>query len=165
MIAASPELLHIYFRTNCGGVVLLMIRVMLADDHQIIRKGLQGLLSAEPDFEIVGEAGDGLETVRLAELLLPDILVLDLTMSGINGLEVTRRLNKKCYGIGIIILSIHSDEAYVVEALRLGARAYVLKESSPEELVRAIREVAAGHCYRSSSLSNLSIEDYFSAAK
>lgn len=148
------------FWTDNGGWEQLMIRIMLADDHQVIRKGLQGLLSAEPDFNIVGEAGDGLETVRLAELLRPDILVLDLTMSGINGLEVIRRLNKKSFRIGIVILSMHSSEAYVLESLRLGAKAYILKESPPEELVRAIREASAGRRYLSSSLSALSVEDY-----
>jgi two-component system, NarL family, response regulator NreC len=93
-----------------------MIKIILADDHQVVRKGLQALLSAETDFDIVGEAGDGLETVKLAEQLQPDVLVLDLMMSGINGLEVTRQLNKKSTRIGIVILSMHSNEAYVLEA-------------------------------------------------
>lgn len=137
-----------------------MIKIILADDHQVVRKGLQALLAAETDFNIVGEAGDGLETVKLAEQLQPDVLVLDLMMSGINGLEVTRQLNKKSAKIGIVILSMHSNEAYVLEALRSGAKAYILKESPPEELIRAIKEVAAGRRYLSSPLSERAIEAY-----
>jgi two-component system, NarL family, response regulator NreC len=137
-----------------------MINIVLADDHQVVRKGLRALLSAEQDFTIVGEAGDGLETVKLVEELKPDILVLDLMMSGINGLEVTRQLIKKMPELRIVILSMHSNEAYVLEALRSGARAYILKESSPEELIRAIREVSTGRRYLSSPLSERAIEAY-----
>jgi two-component system, NarL family, response regulator NreC len=137
-----------------------MINIILADDHQVVRKGLRALLSTEPDFTIVGEAGNGLETVKLAEDLKPDILVLDLMMSGINGLEVTRQLIKKFPQIGIVVLSMHSNEAYVLEALRSGAKAYILKESPPEELVRAIREVASGRRYLSSPLTERAIEAY-----
>ncbi len=137
-----------------------MIKIVLADDHQVVRKGLKALLSTEPDFNIVGEAGDGLETLRLVEDLHPDILVLDLMMAGINGLEVTRQLNKKVPQVGIVILSMHSNEAYVLEALRCGAKAYILKESPPEELVRAVREVFAGRRYLSSPLSERAIEAY-----
>jgi DNA-binding NarL/FixJ family response regulator len=137
-----------------------MINIILADDHQVVRKGLRALLSAEPDFMIVGEAGDGLETVKLVEELKPDILVLDLMMSGINGLAVTHQLIKKIPELKIVILSMHSNEAYVLEALRSGARAYILKESSPEDLIRAIREVSAGRRYLSSPLSERAIEAY-----
>ena len=137
-----------------------MIKIILADDHQVVRKGLKALLSAEPDLEVIGEAGDGLETVKLVEQLIPDILVLDLMMAGINGLEVTRQLNKKHPGIGIVILSMHSNEAYVLEALRSGARAYILKESPPEELIRAIKDVYSGRRYLSAPLSERAIEAY-----
>jgi two-component system, NarL family, response regulator NreC len=137
-----------------------MIQIILADDHQVVRKGLKALLSAEPDLSIIGEAGDGLETVKLVEQLQPDILILDLMMAGINGLEVTRQLHKKCPKIGIVILSMHSNEAYVLEALRSGAKAYILKESPPEELVRAIRDVAAGRRYLSSPLSERNLINY-----
>ncbi|MBN1188638.1 MAG: response regulator transcription factor [Dehalococcoidales bacterium] len=137
-----------------------MIKIVLSDDHQVVRKGLKALLNAEPEFEIIGEAGDGLDTVKLVEELKPDILVLDLMMPGINGLEVTRQLNKKSPGTGIVVLSMHSNEAYVLEALRSGARAYILKESPPEELVRAIREVSSGHRYLSAPLSERAIEAY-----
>jgi len=133
---------------------------MLADDHQVVRKGLRALLSSEPDFKIIGEAGDGLETVKLVEELQPDVLVLDLMMGGINGLEVTRQLNRKNPKTGIVILSMHSNEAYVLEALRCGAKAYILKESSPEELVRAIKEVSNGRRYLSAPLTERAIEAY-----
>jgi two-component system, NarL family, response regulator NreC len=137
-----------------------LIKIVLADDHQIVRKGFRALLSVESDLEIVGEAGDGFETIKLVEQLHPDILVLDLMMAGINGLEVTRQLSKKDTKIGIVILSMHSNEAYVLEALRSGAKAYILKESPPEELVRAIREVFAGRRYLSAPLTERAIEAY-----
>lgn len=137
-----------------------MIKIILADDHQVVRKGFKALLSVEPDLTIVGEAGDGFETIKLAEQLQPDVLVLDLMMAGINGLEVTRQLSKKNSKIGIVILSMHSNEAYVLEALRSGAKAYILKESPPEELVRAIREVHAGRRYLSAPLTERAIEAY-----
>ncbi len=137
-----------------------MIKIILADDHQVVRKGFKALLSAETDLMVVGEAGDGFETIRLAEQLQPDVLVLDLMMAGINGLEVTRQLSKKNSKIGIVILSMHSNEAYVLEALRSGAKAYILKESPPDELVRAIREVHAGRRYLSSPLTERAIEAY-----
>lgn len=137
-----------------------MIRIILADDHQVVRKGLKALLSAEPDFQIVGEAGDGLEALKQVEEFHPDILVLDLMMAGINGLEVTRQIQKKGLETGVVILSMHSNEAYVLEALRSGAKAYILKESSPEELIRAIREVFAGRRYLSAPLSERAIEAY-----
>ena len=137
-----------------------MINIILADDHQVVRKGLKALLSVETDFNIVAEAGDGLETMRLVEQWQPDILILDLMMSGINGLEVTRQLTKKGLKTGIVILSMHSNEAYVLEALRSGAKAYIIKESPPEELVHAIREVVAGRRYLSTPLTERAIDAY-----
>lgn len=137
-----------------------MVNIILADDHNIVRKGLQAILSGESDFKIVGEASDGLETVEKVQQLQPDILVLDIMMGSINGLEVTRQLSKKCPKTGIVILSMHSNEAYVLEALRSGARAYILKDNTTEDLVRAIREVAAGRRYLSAPLSERAIEAY-----
>ena len=136
-----------------------MINIVVADDHRAIRKGLKALLCAEPDFNIIGEAGDGLETVDLVGKLQPDILILDLMMPGINGLEVARRLNRNCSHTGIVVLSMHGNEAYVTEALRLGARAYVLKESLNEELVNAIREVVSGSCYLSLLLCSSTMDN------
>jgi len=137
-----------------------MTTIVLADDHHVVRHGLRALLAAEPDFEIIGEAADGLETVRLAESLRPNILLVDLMMGGINGLEVTRQVTKRVPETAVVILSMYGNQGYVVEALRGGAKAYVLKESTAEELVRAIHEVAAGRHYLSSSLSERVIEGY-----
>ena len=130
-----------------------MINIVLADDHKVVRKGLKALLSTEPDFNIVGEVEDGLDTVSLVERIKPDILVLDLMMPGMNGLEVTRTLNSRGAKTGIVILSMHNCDAYICQALRFGAKAYVLKEAPPEELVKAIREVMAGRSYLCSALS------------
>jgi two-component system response regulator NreC len=142
-----------------------MIDIFLADDHQVLRKGLNSLLSTEPGYNIIGESGDGLEVVELVERLQPDVLILDLMLKGINGLEVTRQLSKKCPKTNIIILSMHNNEAYVLEALRAGAKAYILKESPPDELVHAINEVMAGRRYLSSTLSERAIDSYIQKAE
>jgi DNA-binding NarL/FixJ family response regulator len=137
-----------------------VINIVLADDHQVVRKGVKALLSSEADFNIVGEAGNGLETIEVVEKVKPDILVLDLMMPGLNGLEVNRQLSKKCPGTRTVVLSMHGSEAYVLEALRSGARAFVLKDAPPEELVHAIREAYAGRRFLSSPLSENAIEAY-----
>ncbi len=129
-----------------------MIKILLADDYYIVRKVLRSLLESEKDFEIVGEAANGLETVELGRSLQPDILLLDLMMPGINGLEVISRLARICPQISIIIISMHSNEAYVNEAFRRGAKAYVLKEAASDELVTAVRRVKDGAIFVSSSL-------------
>jgi DNA-binding NarL/FixJ family response regulator len=125
------------------------LKLLLADDHQIVRQGLQALLGAQPDFEVVGEAADGPEAVRLTERLRPDVLILDLTMPGLNGLEVAREVARRAPRTRVVILSMHSDGAYVLEAIRAGALAYVLKDAGADELVRAIHEVAAGRHFLS----------------
>ena len=136
-----------------------MIKILLADDYYIVRKVLRSLLENEKDFEIVGEAANGLETVELCRSLQPDILLLDLMMPGINGLEVISRLARICPQIRIIIISMHSNEAYVNEALRRGAKAYVLKEAAADELVNAVRRVKDGAIFVSSSLQTQSQAD------
>lgn len=130
-----------------------MIKIILADDHQIVRRGLKALLNTEEDFQIIGEAKNGLEALSLVEKLKPDILVLDLFMPVMSGLEVARRLQKSGSLTRIIILSMHDNEAYVSEALLSGVRAYVIKGSQPEELICAIRKVFAGYNYLSPSIS------------
>jgi two-component system, NarL family, response regulator NreC len=132
-----------------------MTKIVLADDYQVVRKGLKAFLSSESDFDIIGEAGDGLATVDLVTRLQPDILVLDLLMPGINGLEVIRQLENRSPNTAIVIFSMLGNEAYVTEALSCGAKAYILKESPPEELVKAIREVIAGRRYLCSILPSL----------
>jgi len=139
--------------------------IVLADDHVVVRQGLRALLEAEPDFAIVGEAADGLEVPDLVERLKADVLVLDLMLPGLNGLEVTRQVHQQSPQIRIVILSMYANEAYVLEALRNGAAAYVLKEASAADLVRAIREVMAGRRYLSPPLSESAIELYVQKAK
>jgi len=142
-----------------------MTTIALADDHQVVRNGLRVLLEAEPDFSVVGEAGDGLEAVRLVERLQPDVLVLDLMMPGLNGLEVARQVSQRSPQTRVVILSMYDNEAYVLEALRAGAAAYVPKESTSAELVRAIREAVAGRRYLSPPLSERAIEIYMQRAE
>ena len=142
-----------------------MITVVLADDHLIFREGLRALLSAEPDLRIVGEAGDGLEAVQLVERLQPDVLVLDLMMPGLNGDEVARQVSQHVRKTRIVVLSMHTSEAYVLKALRSGAVGYVLKGSGSTELVQAIREVAQGRRYLSPPLSERAIEAYIQKAQ
>jgi DNA-binding NarL/FixJ family response regulator len=142
-----------------------MTTIMLADDHCIVRQGLRALLEAEVDFSLVGETGDGLEVVRLTEQLQPDVVVLDLMMPGINGLEATRQIRNCCPETHVVILSMHADEAYVLEALKNGASGYVLKDSSADDLARAVREVVAGRRYLSAPLSERAIEVYIQEAQ
>ena len=131
-----------------------MITIVLADDHELVRKSLKSYFSSEPDFNIVGEVEDGLEAVILVEKIKPDILVLDMAMPGMNGLEVTRCLNSRGCKTGIVILSMHNGDAYISQALSFGAKGYVLKESPPEELTKAIREAMAGRSYLCSILTD-----------
>ena len=137
-----------------------MTTVLLADDHHVVRRGLKALLEGERDFEVVGEAADGIEALEMVDQLNPDVLVLDLMMPGLNGLEVTRRVSRMTDGPRVVILSMYSDEPRVLAALREGAQAYVLKESTANELVEAIREVAKGGRYLSRQLSERAFSAY-----
>jgi two-component system, NarL family, response regulator NreC len=132
--------------------------LLLADDHTVLRQGLRALL--EPEFRVVAETGDGLQVADLAERLQPDVVVLDLMMPGLNGLDAARQIHRHSPKIGIVVLSMHPDEAYVVEALKSGASGYVLKGSDSAELVQAIRDCAAGRRYLSRALSERVIEGY-----
>ena len=137
-----------------------MITIVVADDYPVFRKGLRSLLEAEPDFRVIGEIGGGLEAVRLAERLRPDIVVLGLKISGINGLEVTRQISRRLPKTSVVILSTYSNQGHVLKALRTGAKAYILKDSPPEEVILAIREVTLGHYYLTPALSERAIEAY-----
>lgn len=141
------------------------IHILLADDHALVRQGLRALLEAEERFRVVGEAGDGLEALHLVEKLKPDVVVLDLMMPNLNGLEATRRLSRQYQHTKIIILSMYDDEGFVLEALRNGASGYVLKDSTSDDLILAIREVAAGRHYLSPPLSDRAIAAYQQFAK
>jgi len=142
-----------------------MVTIVLADDHHVVRQGLRTLLESESDFRVVGEAGDGLEAVQLVERLQPDVLVLDLMMPSLDGLEVTRQVSQRSPQTRVVILSMHSSEAYVLEALRHGAAGYVLKASSAADLIKAVREVTAGRHYLSPPLSEHAIAAYVQKAK
>ena len=131
-----------------------MISVLLADDHSVVLSGLKAMLSAEADVRVIGEATDGLEVVPMVEQHKPDVLVLDLMMPGLNGLEVARQLEKRVPSTRVVILSMHANEAYVVEALRAGASGYVLKQSPGNEVGQAIRAVMSGKRYLSPPLSD-----------
>ncbi len=141
------------------------ITIMLADDHRIVRQGLHALLRAEPDFNVIGEANDGLEVLELVRKLNPDVVVLDLMMPGLNGLEAARQLNKQMPQTKIIILSMYDDEGFVLEALTNGVSAYVLKDAGSSDLIQAVREVVAGHRYLSPPLSDRAIEAYEQMAR
>jgi DNA-binding NarL/FixJ family response regulator len=136
------------------------LTLLLADDHQIVREGLAALLNAVPDFRVVGQAADGPEAVRQAERLQPDVLVLDLMMQGLNGLEVARRVGRRSPRTRVVMLSMHRDEAYVLASLEAGASAYVLKEAGTDELARGIRAAAAGKRYLSPPLSEPALGAY-----
>jgi DNA-binding NarL/FixJ family response regulator len=134
--------------------------IVLADDHPVVRQGLRALLEAEEDLRVVGEASDGLEAVRLVERLKPNVLVTDLMMPGLSGMEVTRQARDLSPGTRSVVLSMHASEAYVLEALKYGAAAYVLKEATATELVYAVREVAAGRRYLSAPLTTRVLDAY-----
>lgn len=142
-----------------------VITIILADDHNIVRQGIRALLEEEPDFKIVGEASEGLETVNMVKQLNPDVLVLDLMMPGINGIEVTQQVKRHSPQTRIIILSMYSNEAYVVETLKKGVSGYVLKGSTGSDLIKAIREAIAGRYYLSYPLSERDIETYIRMAE
>jgi DNA-binding NarL/FixJ family response regulator len=134
--------------------------LVLSEDRVLVRQGIRALLERDPEFRIVAEAGDGLETLRLVQRLKPDVLVLDLMLPKMSGLEVTRRIRDESLPTRVVILTVHPREAFVIEALRNGALGYVLKELPSEELVKAIREVRAGRRYLSQALAQIRIEDH-----
>lgn len=129
-----------------------MLTIVLVDDHQILREGVKNLLEDEPDLKVIGEAPDGLTGIELTEKLTPDILISDLMMKGLNGIEVTREVRKRSPNTRIIILSMYDDDGFVNQAMRAGAMGYVLKGSGISELLTAIRKVASGSSYLGSSL-------------
>jgi DNA-binding NarL/FixJ family response regulator len=143
----------------------MTITIVLADDHPLLRRGIRSVFEAEQDFAVVGEAGDGLQMLRLAERLQPNVLVLDLMMPGLNGLDALPVLAQRCPQTHVVVLSLYGDEAYVRQALRGGACGYVLKGSDPDVLVLAVREAAAGRHYLSPPLSERAIEAYLESAR
>ncbi|WP_244899637.1 response regulator [Rhodoferax antarcticus] len=136
------------------------MRVLLADDHTLLRAGLRKLLESVPGLTVVGEAGDGLQLLKLAEQLKPHLILMDISMPGLNGLEATARLVKSMPGIRVMILSMHQNAEYVRRALRHGAVAYLLKDSAPMELELAITAVLRGETYLSPAVSKGVLDDY-----
>jgi two-component system, NarL family, response regulator NreC len=141
-----------------------MTRILLADDQQVVRQALKCLLERESDLQVVGETSDGLEIVPLVERLKPDILITDVAMPGLYGLEVTRRVREHAPGTEVLILSPYLNEWYVTEALRRGALGYVVKQSDVEDLLRGVRTVARGRRYLGAPLSDDSIEVWMTRA-
>ncbi|MBL7174475.1 MAG: response regulator transcription factor [Desulfobacteraceae bacterium] len=136
------------------------IKVLLAEDHTIVRKGLHSLLDKEIGIEVIGEAEDGREVIRKAEELQPDVVVMDIAMPGLNGLEATRRLKKRFPGMKIIILTVHNNEEYVLETLRAGASGYLVKKAAPTDLISAIQAAYRGESFLSPSISRTVIDEY-----
>jgi len=137
-----------------------MIRILLADDHALVRRGFAMILAAQPDMEIAGEAGNGREAVELAQKLKPDVVVMDVTMPELNGIEATRRLIELSPRTRVLALSMHKDAVYVREILRAGARGYLLKDSADADLLAAVRAVAKGEGYLSPGVSDAVLSDY-----
>ncbi len=123
------------------------IRVLVVDDHAVVREGIRGVLASTPGFDVVGEAGDGAEALKLAEEQRPDVVVLDLTMPGMSGLEATAALRRQSTNVRVLILSMHDHPEYVLQAVRAGAHGYVLKDATPDELRTAVRTVYQGSDY------------------
>ena len=136
------------------------IRIMLADDHTIVRNGLRALLERQPSFVIVGEASNGREALDIVEQELPDVVLMDIAMPLLNGIETAARVTAGWPKTCVIILSMHSDESYVLRALKAGARGYLLKDSAENDLIQAINAVVAGKAFFSPAVSKLLAEDY-----
>ena len=136
------------------------IRILLADDHSMMRTGLRLVLERQEDFQVVAEASDGREAVALAQQHKPDVVVMDVTMPNINGIEAARQIGTALPQASIVMLSMHSDEAYVLRALKAGARGYLLKESAESDLIAAVRSVHAGKSFFSPAVSRMLVEDY-----
>src|ERR1700683_1200061 len=136
------------------------IRILLADDHTVMRRGLRLLLESHPEFGVVAEASDGRQAVEQAEAVQPDVAVLDIAMPNLSGIEAAQRITAMLPHIGIVILSMHSDEGYVLRALKAGAKGYLLKDSAEDDLIEAIKAVHEGKAFFSPEISNMLVEDY-----
>ncbi len=136
------------------------IRVLLADDHKILRQGVQMLIDAQVDMEVVGEAKTGREAIEAARTLQPDVVVMDISMPDLNGIEGTRQICDELTGTKVLALSMHKDSVYVREILRAGARGYLVKDSEDDDLVRAIRSVHRGEAFLSPAISDAVLSDY-----
>lgn len=136
------------------------IRILVADDHGIVRQGLRFVLEREADLQVVGEASDGREAVGMAETLGPNVIIMDIGMPQLNGIEAASQIVRRSPGIKVIILSMHADEVYLLRALSVGVRGYLLKGPADQDLVRAVRAVAEGKCFFSPAISQMLAEEY-----
>ena len=136
------------------------IRVLLADDHQLMRSGIRLMLEREADMSVVGEASDGREAVALAKSLRPDVVVMDVGMANLNGIEAAQQMTGDSPEIAVVMLSMHSDESYVLRALKAGARGYLLKDSAEADLIKAVHAVAGGKSFFSPAVSKVLLDDY-----
>ncbi len=136
------------------------IRILLADDHEVVRDGVRALLEKQTDMEVIGEASDGREAARLAEELRPDVVVMDVGMPNLNGIDATRRILNAHPQIAVVMLSMHQDESYVLRSLKAGAKGYLLKESLRSDVLEAIRAVAQGRSFLTKKISRMMQEDY-----
>lgn len=137
-----------------------MIRVFLADDHAIIRDGLRLILDSQGDISVIGEASNGRQAVQEVKKLCPDVVIMDIAMPELNGIDATIQITEICPSTNVIILSVLDTSEYIFEALKAGAKGYILKESAGEEVVRAIRSVQSGHHYLSQEISETVVTDY-----
>lgn len=136
------------------------IRILLADDHTVVRKGLRLLLESVPEFQVIADASSGREAVALAEEHLPDVVVMDVAMPILNGIEAARQITAKLPQTAVVFLSMHGDESYVLRALKAGARAYLLKDSAEYDLIQAVKAVSEGKAFFSPAISKMLVEDY-----
>jgi two-component system response regulator NreC len=143
----------------------MSISIILADDHPVVRRGVRALLQTEPGLSIIAEADDGLDAVRLVERWKPDVLILDLMMPGLSGLEVIRLVRQRSPQTRIVVLSMYSSNAFIAEALKNGASGYVLKGCAERQIVEAVREAAAGRRFLSPPVSEIAIDAYIEQAK
>ena len=141
------------------------IRLVLADDHEIVRAGLRMLLSPQPDIEIVAEAGSGAEAIELAQAHQPDVILMDVTMPDMDGMEATLQLKRLYPDCQILVLTVHADKQYFMKMLSVGASGYITKQAAADELISAIQAVAAGHVYLQPALARWLLEDYQQLAK
>ena len=138
----------------------MIIKILLADDHGIIREGLRSLLEKQPDIEVIGEAQDGRKAVALAQELLPDIVIIDISMPNLNGIDATRQIMSVCPDVKVIALSIHSNRRFIAKMLKAGAKGYILKDSLFEELSHAIKTVNSGEVFLSPKLTSMVVSTY-----
>jgi len=135
------------------------IRILLADDHTVLRAGLRALLAGQCDLEVIGEASDGAEAIRLAQTLHPDVVVMDIGMPGVNGIDATARIKRELPGVKVLILSMHDDQGYLRQVLRAGASGYVLKRAADTELLAAIRAAARGEVFLDPAMAKALVEE------